>query len=636
MKNSFIEEILYRAWVEIGTDLININEPRVIRHISEIASDLYGKEVGKYLHTLLSEQGTPPKPPTTLPAQPDGEEDNPEKDIEAIEFGMMTAAEKEEYLKKKKMGLDEDTWVKNKKSGSVYTVKKHNPETQDIASEDDVEKEKQKSKQSDDLDEPKGEPASEERIIAGKDKTLIKTNSLESKTFTQEMIPDDAEFEKKNIKLANPIPPEAFKIPTDFISNPKFPKRYLKALERMMNTRPSGDATKWSHFSDISGGAGQISAQAGELMTMMGVSMSNEEFTKLTESLLAHESALIKNNPALKAENSRIVTKSWIEAAKNNRQAILNRINLQYPGAEIVVTSWDTKNEVEALGLKNYNKNKGFSSDMYAKIRLQDGSEILDEVSLKKSTLVNFLNSGTGKFSEWDADLPDEINQKVYSSNQRKALSNFGSKFSNDIKKLIDSNDPAAKSLIDTIKSKKISFDDALNDLKKGGGNRGKAKVVLEGIKALADSGNEEAKQYMKNVDETHRKYQSAAIKAIVTNPKLKAGMLAEIKNEFPLKSISDGEETMAIGPNSLDKTIMEKIFGTSDFKQIKEKLVAQDGNPPYLGYKADIDGKIIPLATIAIREDGVGYGGVIKFEMQLDKRFAKILEAANKDVYSK
>jgi len=107
MKNSFIEEILYRAWVEIGTDLININEPRVIRHISEIASDLYGEEVGKYLHTLLSEQGTPPKPPTTLPAQPDGKEDNPEKDIEAIEFGMMTAAEKEEYLKKKKMGLEE-------------------------------------------------------------------------------------------------------------------------------------------------------------------------------------------------------------------------------------------------------------------------------------------------------------------------------------------------------------------------------------------------------------------------------------------------------------------------------------------------------------------------------------------------
>jgi hypothetical protein len=371
-------------------------------------------------------------------------------------------------------------------------------------------------------------------------------------------------------------------------------------------------------------------------MTMMGTSMSNDEFTKLTDALSAHETALIKNNPSLKTEGSRIVTKSWIQAAKNNRQAILNRISSQYPGAEIVATSWDTKDEVQALGLKNYNKNKGFSSDMYAKIKLQDGSEILDEVSLKKSTMVNFLNSGAGKFSEWDTDLPDEINQKVYSSNQRKGLSDFGSKFSNDIKKLIDSNDPAAKSVIDTMKSKKISFDDALNDLAKGGGSRSKNKVVLEGIKALADSGNEDAKQYMKNVDETHREFQAESVKAIVTNPKMKAGMLEEIKKEFPLKSVSDGEETMAIGPNSLDKKVMEKIFGTSDFEQIKEKLVAEDGNPPYLGYKADLDGKVIPLATIVVREDGVGYGGQIKFEMQLDKRFAKTLETANKDIYSK
>jgi hypothetical protein len=550
---------------------------------------------------------------------------------------MMTSFERDKYKEKsEEQDLDEDTWVKNKKSGSVYQVKQLNPQTQDPATKDDVEKAKQKGKESDSSDEVSGEPASEERIIAGKDKTLIKTNSLESKAFTQEMIPDDAEFEKKNAKLANPTPPDAFKIPDDLVSNPKFPKRYLKALERMMNTRPTGDATKWSHFSDIPGGAGQISAQAGELMTMMGTSMSNDEFTKLTDALSAHETALIKNNPSLKTEGSRIVTKSWIQAAKNNRQAILNRISSQYPGAEIVATSWDTKDEVQALGLKNYNKNKGFSSDMYAKIKLQDGSEILDEVSLKKSTMVNFLNSGAGKFSEWDTDLPDEINQKVYSSNQRKGLSDFGSKFSNDIKKLIDSNDPAAKSVIDTMKSKKISFDDALNDLAKGGGSRSKNKVVLEGIKALADSGNEDAKQYMKNVDETHREFQAESVKAIVTNPKMKAGMLEEIKKEFPLKSVSDGEETMAIGPNSLDKKVMEKIFGTSDFEQIKEKLVAEDGNPPYLGYKADLDGKVIPLATIVVREDGVGYGGQIKFEMQLDKRFAKTLETANKDIYSK
>jgi len=629
MKKLF-EKVVRKWWSQVGVDLVDPYSETSLMGLHKVLAENFSYEfANEYVKQLLEGGG--------LPKAAQKEEPAGEKDVESIELGMMTSLERDKYKEKsEEQDLDEDTWVKNKKSGSVYQVKQLNPQTQDPATKDDVEKAKQKGKESDSSDEVSGEPASEERIIAGKDKTLIKTNSLESKAFTQEMIPDDAEFEKKNAKLANPTPPDAFKIPDDLVSNPKFPKRYLKALERMMNTRPTGDATKWSHFSDIPGGAGQISAQAGELMTMMGTSMSNDEFTKLTDALSAHETALIKNNPGLKTEGSRIVTKSWIQAAKNNRQAILNRISSQYPGAEIVATSWDTKDEVQALGLKNYNKNKGFSSDMYAKIKLQDGSEILDEVSLKKSTMVNFLNSGAGKFSEWDTDLPDEINQKVYSSNQRKGLSDFGSKFSNDIKKLIDSNDPAAKSVIDTMKSKKISFDDALNDLAKGGGSRSKNKVVLEGIKALADSGNEDAKQYMKNVDETHREFQAESVKAIVTNPKMKAGMLEEIKKEFPLKSVSDGEETMAIGPNSLDKKVMEKIFGTSDFEQIKEKLVAEDGNPPYLGYKADLDGKVIPLATIVVREDGVGYGGQIKFEMQLDKRFAKTLETANKDIYSK
>ena len=54
-------------------------------------------------------------------------------------------------------------------------------------------------------------------------------------------------------------------------------------------------------------------AQAGELMTMMGTSMSDEEFESFTNSLLDHEQKLIENNPSMEKEGSRIVTKSWIE-----------------------------------------------------------------------------------------------------------------------------------------------------------------------------------------------------------------------------------------------------------------------------------------------------------------------------------
>ena len=47
---------------------------------------------------------------------------------------------------------------------------------------------------------------------------------------------------------------------------------------------------------------------------------------------------------------------------------------------------------------------KGFSTDMYVKVKTKDGQEIMDEVSLKKNENINFLNSSTGKFREWDED----------------------------------------------------------------------------------------------------------------------------------------------------------------------------------------------------------------------------------------
>ena len=113
--------------------------------------------------------------------------------------------------------------------------------------------------------------------------------------------------------------------------------------------------------------------------------------------------------------------------------------------------------------------------------------------------------------------------------------------------------------------------------------------------------------------------------------------MLNTIKNEFPLKAVSDGEETMAIGPNSLDKKTMKEIFGTDDYSKLKENLVAEDGPPPFIGYKIESSGEVFAIADIVIREDGRGYGGQFKFEMQLNqKSFAKRLEQAQKFVYGK
>jgi hypothetical protein len=244
----------------------------------------------------------------------------------------------------------------------------------------------------------------------------------------------------------------------------------------MMNSRFSNDTAKWSHFSDLPGGAGQISAQAGELMTMIGTTMDDKSAEKFYKSLMDHESAQIGKNPKLKNEASRVVTKSWIQAAMNNRNAIRNRLANEYPGSTVVAGAWDTQGEVEAMGLKDYKKNKGFSTDAYFKIKTKNGDEILDEVSLKKSTAVNFLNSGTGKLSEWDSNIPDNINPNVYQKNERKMLSTFGTKNVKALEKAA-TNDEELQSIL---KSKKMTVKDALEKLNAGKGSRDINKVFDE------------------------------------------------------------------------------------------------------------------------------------------------------------
>jgi hypothetical protein len=172
--------------------------------------------------------------------------------------------------------------------------------------------------------------------------------------------------------------------------------------------------------------------------------------------------------------------------------------------------------------------------------------------------------------------------------------------------------------------------------MKDGKSSRDVNKVIMASIQSAANQGDKASKQYLELVQKIHKKHQKDVISALGSNKKLKQGMLNAIKEEFPLKAVGEGEESMAIGPNSLDRSVLKEIFKTSDFDKIKEGLVAMTNEePPYLAYRAKSGGAVIPIATIGVREDGVGYGGQIKFEMQLDRRFAKILEAANKKIYS-
>ena len=498
--------------------------------------------------------------------------------------------------------------------------------------------------------------------IGDKDKSLKQGDPTESEEYNKDLPPSDEEFEKKNEKSKNPIPPKPIKI-DDIIKNPKFPKRYIKVLERMLNSRLTSETKKFSHFSDIEGGAGAMKAQAGELMSLIGPTLSDDEWNTLSTRILEHEEKLINEHPDIfKKEKpkgsgklvdnpgSRIVDKSWVEAAGKTRQAILKRLEKQYgKGTKIIAAAWDTENEVEAMGMSDYKNNKGFSTDTYFKVEKPDGEQVLDEVSNKKSLKVNLLNSGIGDFEDWDPDLPDNLKQGVYREKARKRNIDFVNSKLDKVKKLIKSDTPEGEEIRDLMKSKKLTLEQALR-----GNSRDKQNILFKSIKGLRAQGDEDAGKIVQQDIEEHTAMVKRSVDAITENPKLKEGMLQSIREEFPLKAVSDKEETMKLGEHSLDPTTMEDIFGTSDYDKIKEKLVSippkpmldKDGNPkvdkngdpkmtpPMIGYQAEVGGETLPVANIGIREDGRGYGGQFKFEMILHPKFAKRMEAATKKIY--
>ena len=394
--------------------------------------------------------------------------------------------------------LDDKEKEKAKKLGLVWKGRGYGKEQDDFVSHKNVDGKLVQVDQDDkEKETPKDKVSSEQpkREISGKNKTLTIGNPSETKEFSKELDTSptgDEDFKKKN--EANSIPPP-YTVPESITKNPKFPKRYAKAIERMMNTQANKQTSNWKYFSDLPGGAGQISAQGGELMTMVGSAMTDEEFEEFTTSLEKHEQSQLENNPKLKKEGTRIITKSWIAATRKSRKAILDRVKKQYgEGAEIIGSAWDAEGEVEAMGLSDYKKNKGFSTDMYLKIKKSNGEEILDEVSLKKDKNINFLNSGLGDMvNNWDPELRGTATDpKEYSKNERSRLV------------------AGAKDILPQSIQQKLESE--ISATESGKGSRGKSKAILKAIKAEADGGNDKAIAYLKADDVEHRKMQEDAI----------------------------------------------------------------------------------------------------------------------------
>ena len=487
-----------------------------------------------------------------------------------------------------------------------------------------------------------------------KDKSLDDVDTLKSPTFTEDIDPSDEDYTPPK-GLENPDPPPPYQMPE--LKSGKFPKKYAKAIERMMNSTKSGEKPITQDF--IKGvGAGQAGSQAGEVLTVMATGLDKEEWDALKNSLLEYETALITQNKGLRNPKKRIIDKSWIEAADNNRLAIERQVEGMYgKGAKILSTGWDVKADVEAMGWKDrYKESKGYSTDMYAKVQLPDGSIVMHEPSLKKDDRINFINKTTGAFKDWLGGMFSKENEHLdpekLSNRENDRLKTTDPEKIKKVEEMVQK-DP----LKSYMKKKGFKIDQILDPTSGKGSTRHKKKAAFmamnmmagapeygyqetgpnKGKILLADPPTKEQLAVQEHIKDV-RNYCDNATREIAKprpNP-LREGMLKAISEEFPLKGVADQEETMAIGANSLDPQTMEKIFGTSDFDEIKEDLVVDDSvTPPVLAYKGGPEGEMLQIAKIGIRQDGIGYGAPnIKFEMTMDKDFAEKLKQANEDVY--
>ena len=302
-------------------------------------------------------------------------------------------------------------------------------------------------------------------------KELKKVDTLKQETFTEEITHSDEDFNKKNKVNETPV-----KIKFDDEVFKKFPKKYVKILERVLNTgirkynpdaiskkgkgdyEPYGAALEKKKKLDISNtpldftyfgipkqeaGAGATAAQMGEIMTMMFSTLKPKDLLGIEDEKSGKFKAgvagqIISHLRSLEAKGIQTaIDKSWVEAAIANRNAIFGHLRSEFGNNyEVIANSWDNEKEVESLGL-DYEDKQG-STDMFMKVKDKDGKVHLMEVSLKKSFGANLFNGGVGdviKGIETVIDLPD------FTKRQSKRLDDMSKKYQKGFRELYGKSD---------------------------------------------------------------------------------------------------------------------------------------------------------------------------------------------------
>jgi hypothetical protein len=472
-----------------------------------------------------------------------------------------------------------------------------------------------------------------------------------------------------------------------------FPKKYLKVLHRLLNTKNQGKISI-SDFTDAAGG-GTLESTAGEIVSMALMSIDDDEKANdLVERLVQHTS-----DNKIDKNNKGILDPSWVKSAQKVREGIRGRYDRMFGEGKwkLKNAAWDIKEEVEALGMEDYSKDKGFSTDVYFTVEV-DGETLIDEVSLKKDKKANLLNATSGRvddiiirgkatpeeYERYDSlysklkskrttaekEFMDEIREKYYTDEipdnvkvskvkqrQRELHEEVLSDNSDAIRKDIDnflsmSEEDQLKSLQDVGKKlnqsnswpkanlkkyreimEKVKNTEGTLSLKMIGDMIGTKKArANQKTSIILQSINPESqsrKDFEEKVVKNSHDHANATAKYLLENDDAKAGLLKSIREDFPLQALMSGEESMSLGDLSADQGTLREIFGVKDFKELEQNLKVRE-KPEPASIVFSVEGQEdIAISEINTRPDGIGYGDTWKLEMALHPELADLLETA-------
>jgi hypothetical protein len=229
----------------------------------------------------------------------------------------------------------------------------------------------------------------------------------------------DEDYYSKNKKRTTEVRKQPYKVNSKTrleLKNAGFPEKYIKFLERCINTQVKGKKPPVTELI-AQGGAGQIQSQFGEVMAMAFMSMRDPQQRRQLADIMNAE--IQKSGVEFGGgKQSPIATKDWVEASLTHAEAFDSAMDEKYGKGQwkFEGAAWDIKSDIESLGL-DY-KNKGFSTDVMLRVQPLDkngkpnGPARAQKNSLKKDENIFFFNGSINEVNNFVLNYLDETERK--------------------------------------------------------------------------------------------------------------------------------------------------------------------------------------------------------------------------------